>query len=128
MNAKVTSLRAARLTTIAAEARHQEPEKRDRAPLAWRHPDVIRQQQQRDDAAVGGVEEVLAMVRKRNLPAIARTPPRTARPVQLVRSSRQSDSPEISALLKLAGRGPSSRSQSAWVARTVASSSAARAG
>ena len=44
----------------AAEARHQEREERHRSPLPRRHPDLIGQQQHRDDAAVGGIEDVLA--------------------------------------------------------------------
>ena len=58
---RVGHIRAGRaVDDEASDARHEKGKERHRSPLPGRHPDLIGQEQHRDEAAVGWIEHVLA--------------------------------------------------------------------
>ena len=128
MKAYVTSLRAARLTT--SPPRHairnaknatlpHWPGETQTCPVSSHH---------RDDAEVRRIEEVLAVELDEELAAMAMMAAASASAAELVRSSRHSESPEISALLGSNRGRLHSRVQTYWVDSAVARMAMARPG
>lgn len=125
---RVTSLRAARFTT--RPPRHAKRKPRNAALLHWpgeTHTDGVRRRSTTMPKFVG-LKRCLCFTRRTNLLPTVRTAARTARSAEPVRSSRQSERPEMSALLGSDRGRPARRVPASWVRSAEPRRSAARPG